>query len=518
MYVEQLIILNLRSCRNVHVKFEENSPNVVIGVNDSGKTTIIKALDMLFSEKNSYSFLKDSSSKRDLSNTVITTDEFSLLWRQLELPAIDYDGKQTVITAKIKYSDGEIDSGVIEELSNTAIWALENSSFSYLWYLKVFNNSDQSVKSYILTADAVANGEPIAAYKLSQAGINGLISSLGVDPSSIVNENNVGPPKNIEKIKAIYRIQTLSLIWCEFKVDRADKKYLLPIFRYLDWHCSLDDIKRIANDALEDIYQTQIQPIREQINAIKRSTQNIVDERLQVIRASISEDFPNISSLKTNVLLEINQSITDITITKLNTDGDIHLDNQGEGIKRQIWFSMLKIATNVQHSEVVNTKYIWAFDEPETHLYPTAQRQLFEIIKSISDGHIQTILCTHSTIFINKARLNLIQSTNLNESGYTDISYCSSIDDIYEGLQLLNSDFLFYNKFLVTEGDTELQLLPKLYNIYTNSTLESDNIKIINIKGKDKWVQAKQMIERIFLDFRKTGDNIVYLFDNDLIF
>jgi hypothetical protein len=82
-------------------------------------------------------------------------------------------------------------------------------------------------------------------------------------------------------------------------------------------------------------------------------------------------------------------------------------------------------------------------------------------------------------------------------------------------LGIKNSDFLFFDKFLAVEGDTEYEFIPFLYKLRYGRTLFEDGIQIINLKGKDQCKNNKQILENILSDFRKTNDKIYYLFDND---
>ncbi|RYE28887.1 MAG: hypothetical protein EOP48_33050, partial [Sphingobacteriales bacterium] len=160
-------------------------------------------------------------------------------------------------------------------------------------------------------------------------------------------------------------------------------------------------------------------------------------------------------------------------------------------------------------------QHIWAFDEPETHLYPTAQRHLFEVIKEISTQSIQTIVSTHSTVFIDRADLNAISIVRQNSHYYSEICTCNSVNEIFQSLDLRNSDFLFFDKFLIVEGETELYLIPAMYKMYTGRTLNSDNIQLIHLRGASKWHDQKAALEQVLNDFQKPNDNLIFLLDND---
>lgn len=432
------------------------------------------------------------------------------------MPNFPYDGRQCLVIGKLNIAENELTADFLNTLSATARWLLESNDSTYLWMAKVFDTNNNSIKSYVVINDFDSGDENyLTAHSLTNAQLTRLVAELAIPAELLQNENNAGPLSNIEKIRAIYKVCQPTPIWQEFKFEKGDKN-LLPTFRYLDWNCSLDEIKSLAVDAMSGLVEEHLTPLKVQARDTAQIVTEGINEKLQEIQTIIGADFPNITAIKTKVYIDVKESITDIVINKANADGDIHLDAQGEGIKRQIWFAMIKAAAiTANELEQNQNKFIWAFDEPETHLYPTAQRQLFEIMRNISSGNVQTILSTHSTIFIDRTKLSAITGVIQDDNGYTELYGIDDIDAIYENLEIRNSDFLFFNKFLVIEGDTEAYLIPRLYKIWRGHLPEEDNVQIINIKGKDKWLEAKQILENIFRDFKKDINNLVFLFDND---
>lgn len=517
MHLNKLIIINYRSCQKVQIEFENDEPNILIGINDSGKSSILKAAELLFIDKPAFSFIKDNSAKNDLSNTTLPDEEFQAIIAQNNLPNFSYDGRQCLVIAKLDIAKGELTPEFLQTLSATARWSLESNDSNFLWIAKVFDTNNNSTKSYVVLNDFdTGEGNYLAAHTLTSTQLTRLVTDLAIPPELLQNENNAGPLSNIEKVRAIYQVRQPTPIWQEFKFEKADKN-LLPTFRYLDWNCSLDEIKSLAADAMSGLVEEHLTPLKVQARGTAQIVTAGINEKLEEIQTIIGADFPNITAIKTKVYIDVKESITDIVINKSNADGDIHLDAQGEGIKRQIWFAMIKAAAIITANELEHNhnKFIWAFDEPETHLYPTAQRQLFEIMRNISSGNVQSILSTHSTIFIDRTKLSAITGAIQDGNGYTELYGIDDIDAVYENLEIRNSDFLFFNKFLVIEGDTEAYLIPKLYKIWRGQLPEEDNVQIINIKGKDKWLEAKQILESIFRDFKKDVNNLVFLFDND---
>ena len=75
MFLDSVAIFNYKSCRLLHVNLKPNNTNNFIGLNDSGKSSILKAIEFLFN-KPACSFNKEGNNKSDLSNSVVSKEQF----------------------------------------------------------------------------------------------------------------------------------------------------------------------------------------------------------------------------------------------------------------------------------------------------------------------------------------------------------------------------------------------------------------------------------------------------------
>jgi AAA15 family ATPase/GTPase len=510
MHLEEIHIYNYRSCKELSVSLSKDIPNIFIGLNDCGKTTVLQSLDLLLGERSKYSSKGEGNYKSDLSNTHLKTDEVNVILNKKELPEFHEEGSATLILGKLTYSEEEAAEILEQNLTPLLKWSFECSESNTLWYAKRFSSNGS--QAYLLGLDA----EPkLELWNLPATGLSKKIDEYNVSPEDIKNENGKGKFSNFEKIRAIYAKLKCVNQWIEFKSGKDDKA-IFPSFSLFDWNTSLDEIASLANAIMKKEIDAQLAPLKVQATKAAEEADKIINEKFGEISEVIKEVAKGVESINSKVYFEVKEKISDIMVTKTNSDGQIHLENQGEGLKRQIWFSLIKAKAS-EDTKGPN-QFIWAFDEPETHLYPGAQRDFFDILNKISKGNVQTLVSTHSTIFIDKSKIDKITSVSQNSNGYTEINKCSNVDGIYESLNVKNSDFLFYNKFLIVEGDTEQYLIPKLYEIYTGSTLLENNIQLINIQGKDKWTKNKTIIDGIMDGFKKSEDHLVFLFDNDMRF
>ena len=74
---------------------------------------------------------------------------------------------------------------------------------------------------------------------------------------------------------------------------------------------------------------------------------------------------------------------------------------------------------------------------------------------------------------------------------------------------------MFYDQFVVVEGDTEETLIPHFYEVINGSTLENDNIRIINLGGKDKIAQNALILNGILGEFKKSDSTVYFIMDSD---
>jgi putative ATP-dependent endonuclease of the OLD family len=516
MYLTDLIIVNYRSCKEVHLELSKDEPNVLIGINDCGKSTILKAIDNLLSVKPTFSFESDGKKKVDLSNTRLSDTVLDDKLQRLELPPIEYNGGQCIILGKFRIEEDDITDELSSRISPHLLWVLENEPQNTIWYGRVFDTEKKSIKDILLTFDLVEDGIAQKLYNETDAKLRTRIKSLNISNTEIDNDNKKGRFKKIEMARAIYNKCSLTPCWNDYEI-KSDR-FIFPECNYLDWNVSLEQIYHFATNVINTKIQEQIAVTKDFAAEQARVAQEIVNRELKNFTGLFANDLPNVEGFKANFNLEIQYKLTDILINKSNGDGDIHLDLQGEGVKRQIWFALIKWnALNSISSEIRGKKYLWCFDEPETHLYPKAQREFFEIIKQVSASNVQTVLSTHSTVFIDRADFSTICRVELANS-YTVYSKCNSIGDVFQSLQIKNSDFLFYDKFLVVEGITEKYLFPKLFELVHSKSLNSCGVQLICLEGKDKRSQNKRILDSLLTDFNKKKESVIYIFDNDVSF
>lgn len=510
MHLEKVIVFNYRSCKTLELELFENNPNIFIGLNDCGKSTLLQSLNLLLGEKPDFNSLKEGNYRSDLSNTPEPLDSLNQILLKNNLPLFTDENNATYVIGKLKYENEEAENFPNSNLSTPLAWSIESNEDNIIWLAKKF--SKQGTSTYLLMNDSE---NPLELWGLTQPNLNKQIKENSITPEEIENENGKGRFSNFEKIRAIYAKLNCSNNWSAYKPAKGDKD-LFPTFKLFDWNTSLDEIVSTANAIMKDEIEVHLNPLKETANQLAKRAEDSINKKFGDISGIIQEVAKDVEAINSKVYFDVKEKISDVMVTKTFSDGPIHLENQGEGLKRQIWFSLIKAKADTT-SDSIN-KFIWAFDEPETHLYPQAQREFFDTLNKVSKGNVQTLISTHSTIFIDKSNLDNINSVKQEDDGYSTINTCKDVQAIHSSLNVKNSDFLFHDKFLIVEGDTEQYLIPRLYELYTGNSLIVDNIQLINIQGKDKWRENKKILEKVMAGFKKPEEQLVYIFDNDLSF
>lgn len=509
MTLEEFKILNYRSCRSISLKIGKDVPTILIGLNDSGKSTFLRAVECFFSEKACPVFALGDTKKTDLSNSPLSAVEFAKFFEDYSFPVPDfYDEKSIIFVAQLIIEDCDISQEFLDDAKKNILkWAME--SVGHLVLLK--KTSNISTEYYILTHDVEYAGKSVSAWDMGSKELQALRASLGLTESDIENENGVGRFANLELIRAIYKKldSTKKVVWAKYETFGKDREFF-PSVQYIDWNFNFKDLSDQAGEAMASVIKPYIEDIQQYRDGKMQALNDEVNKTFgDMVREMRDELPPEIKSIATNVAIDIKQRITDLMLEKDGRDGEVHIENQGDGIKRQIWLAILK--WKARHTHVTNGKrHIWCFDEPETHLYPAAQRSFFSIISTLSGQDFQAILGTHSTIFVDKARLNNVHRFAINNS-YSEVLSTDLAEDVFDALGVKNSDFLFHDTFLLVEGPTEIGLIPRLYTLKYGHTIIDANICLIPLGGKDRRKNYREMIRDIFSNFKKDIKSVILL-------
>lgn len=213
------------------------------------------------------------------------------------------------------------------------------------------------------------------------------------------------------------------------------------------------------------------------------------------------------------------------------------IENKGHGLQRAVIFSIMRCYSELVTGQGEHKKrtLIFAVEEPELYMHPQAQRTLRRVFKKITLNGDQVIFSTHSALLLDVAdfdeiiRVEAIQSTsNGNKTVYTNIwqlkmdimiqdlitrhpgakATAESIRELYaNAYHPLRAEGFFAKKIILVEGATEQYALP-LYAEAAGYQFDNLNISVVDCGGKGP-------MDRLFRIFNELGIPCYMLFDYD---
>lgn len=164
------------------------------------------------------------------------------------------------------------------------------------------------------------------------------------------------------------------------------------------------------------------------------------------------------------------------------------------GMGTRSWLSFLTLGAyiNFFHQESIKQEsddYVMlTLEEPEAHLHPQAQKQLY---RKLMDFRGQKIFSTHSTSILTQTDLsNIIHfikkegktiASRFNSEKYNDNDKAKIRREVLR----TRGELIFSRAIILVEGITEEQAFPIYFKEYFDSDMENSGINIIGVNGQN---------------------------------
>lgn len=456
----KLIIKNYRCIGNLPVEIDLNDIVVLVGANNVGKSSILKAYELAMSQGS----IKANLSIEDFPHSKIDPENLP----EIEIHTRVYDnapGEKWIETQE----NGDL---IVKE---KFIWESEGKPKRQGYDVKQSEWSDN-----------VPWGAPNVA------------NSRRPEPHKVDAFDS--PEKQAEEIKKLI-MQALTERVKNYKKPNEEGEEN-------EYQKLLRQVKELQKKILDEVKE-QIEGVNLELTALisKVFPKYIID-----FDAKVEDNLDN----------AINLFKADTQLLMGPEDGYLStIDRQGSGARRTLLWTALKfISENNQKSKpegTLNRPHLLLIDEPELCLHPNAIREACNLLYELPEtGNWQVMVTTHSPIFIDFSKDNttIIKVEN-QEDGHiigTTVYRPDKVNlsnDDKRNLKLLNlcdpyvAEFFFGGKVIVVEGDTEYTAFnyiigqkPKLYN----------NINIIRARGKATIVSLVKILNHFGSDYSVLHD------------
>lgn len=285
----------------------------------------------------------------------------------------------------------------------------------------------------------------------------------------------------------------------------------LPKFEYVNTKQYYDSVAKYTKTTPIGIMLSGVLSTILQTNQQYQNFQQKFKELFEDDNSEIKEQFDNIGNKvkihlekqfpdTTKVKFEVTPPVFDDLLKNFDTTVDDGIETlaeeKGDGMQRALMLAIIQAFADFRKAnDDLGKTFLFFIDEAELHLHPTAQRNLKNVLHTLSQSNDQVFINTHSSVFVadNYVGQTIFKVEKTN--GETSFETVPDFDKPYVVFELLGgspSDLLLPKNFLVVEGQSEFELLSRVIKRFY-----SDRPPIQIIKANGDIDQAERTINAI---------------------
>lgn len=483
MYISELSIENFRSFdENTTVHFNEGT-NVIIGQNNAGKTTIIKALDLLFNNKSSKKL-----SINDFNRNSDTTVERLVS----NPPKITISAK--LVEAKKKEESEETYS---DELITVSTWLTKIESPYEATITFEFFLPEKEVgeyKTYLTKQNCKDINDCWKA--IEHTFLRKYTSKIYVGNPEF---KNLLQPEDINRFAFQFLDAIRDVERDLYKGNNSLLKEVIDFFMDYDIKNDQDLSKEAKNSKIRDeqiAFSAKADVLIETLQSRMKSGEDEILKYVTKTGAGIDKSTPIFdgSILDTELYSALR------LIVKKESGIKLPAINNGLGYNNLIYISLLlskmqKDASGEYLGANAKVFSILAIEEPEAHLHPNMQYKFLKFLKENRETDVNQIFITsHSpniTAAVDLDDIIVIQKVDdkvriaypgkvFNEEDKEDLK---SKNYVKRFIDVTKADLFFAENIILVEGISEQLIIPEFAK-RMDADLADNHTSIINIGGR----------------------------------
>lgn len=477
MYIANIEIENFRGFGGKKVIEFNDKFNIFIGHNNSGKTTIIKALQILF----------DTSYPKKLG-----IHDFN---RKISIEDLKANPPRVKISSTLKESEGESiysEDIVLVSTMLTKIQRPYEAKITYEFFLP-----EKEIEEY-KTAMAAISSMNIEEYwsEIEHSFLSKYVWKLygGDDKLKMVVDYDILSKFDFEYVPPIRDV--------ERDLSTGSNSLLKEVIDFfIDYEIKNDTTKT------KDEIKSDLQKVKREFAESSQQLMSKLQDRLTAgekhivtyankTGASYDETSPHFSGVlnETALYSALRLNLEDKTGIKLPPT------NNGLGYNNLIYIALLlakmqKGAMGEYYGSNAKLFSILAIEEPEAHLHPSLQYRFLKFLNDNMKSNVRQIfISTHSPNITAASKLDNLIVLN-KEKDEIEVAYPGRVFDLTNRddkvsklyveryLDVTKSDMLFAKRIILVEGISEQLLLP-IFTRYLKRDLVDNHVTVINIGGR----------------------------------
>lgn len=473
MYLKSIHIENYRLLRDVTISLDK-SLTLFVGKNNTGKTSVMQAIEFLLSSAPSLSFDDYPLDCRQKLYTAVSD-----YWHSApENPIVDFQQAVPVtkVTLVVDYSDnvlGNVSEFIIDLNEGVEEAVIQISFDVHLDAPKTLDICKQQFDSLIKDESTDEKKEAI---------LHSIVKKHFTDffKMNVVAANPTNREDILEKNKSdLQNLFFLKVIRAERNMDESEMTNPNPLEKIM---------KTLFSSELEDV-EAGVQQSLEKIQALVADTNINLQEQINAHMATIVQNmlpfgYPAADDLqlRANTNIDLERRIredTELTYISTNASESLPSSHNGLGYKNLIKIS-LELHEFARAIKNGRTKLpILFLEEPEAHMHPQLQSTFVAYIedflaREVGAGMVQVLITTHSahvanTVEFNKVRYirrhaNRVECKSIAKfpMNGTLEEQASHLEFLQKYMKLSYCDLYFCDKAILVEGASERLLIPDM--------------------------------------------------------
>ena len=497
MILKKVRLKNYRGYDEAEISFS-NDITAIIGKNDIGKSTILEALEVFFSDTPHKLLDVTDLCVTAKENIIEITTYFELLEDE-HVIIIDSSHPTDLRKEHLLNEEEllELKLAVKVDKDATSITAGSITRSLLAYYPSVFTN-----KPLITLTNAALKKLVTKEIKDKYSGINLSINSS--IRSALYSENSISNT-NREMVEInIGEIENQKKAWEKIKL-------VLPIFQLFKVDRSNSDKDKDVQDPIKTVVSESVKDIEEEFNNMARDVEEQVREVLENTIQKLKE-FPQFSGVNLTPSMNIGK-LDSLFSFNILTENGIPLNKRGSGVRRLVLLSYFRAEADRLLKKSAKNSIIYAIEEPETSQHPDFQKMIIESLINIAGvDKRQVFVTTHSPEiagFFEIENINLIEK----KDGYPAV--CSldttqKADKIIETLGQLPS--ISSKVIMFVEGENDIRFIKAIGQLPTFKSIidiEKD-VSIMPTNGG----QLVNIIKKRYLE--NIGVPELHFYDSDV--
>lgn len=457
MYISELKIENYRNFEDFEIPL--NPFTLIIGENNSGKSNLLDALGLIFSQEITF-FKKRILETDDINFQAVEEFKKEVADKGKELDAIEFPKVKVEVLLEDLNEDQEAVAGdwfidtELKKAKLTYIFRLREGWTNKTDWLKKQRENFSDDSNYRVEF-------PIKQYEYLIYG--GGEASSKADPYFL----RMFKMELLDALRDTRRELTAS----------SEYKLLHKILINRD-EAKFSDVKKIIQELQNKLHNhSELDEVEEDIKAYLK-------------KISLQEDEEN-NSVKFNFSSpETNEILKKLSLSYGNEP--VGIERNGLGRNNLLYISLV-LSHLAGESVGANFTYfrLVGIEEPESHLHPHLQDHLARNIRSETRNDMQLILTSHSANVAAKLDLEntfILFKNNEQTTCHHQIlkgmdQGSNSVRYLKKFLDATNSTMFFAKKIILVEGICEQLLIPVLFELHTGKSLDKLGCNIVNVAG-----------------------------------